>query len=79
MADRIKQLGLIGNPLSHSFSKSYFNQKFQELNIKHFRYDLFELASIDEFPQLLTEHANLIGLNVTIPYKQAVIPFLDPA
>ena len=68
--------GLIGHPLSHSFSKSYFTNKFHEEGI-HASYDNFDLADIAEFPSLLTEHRGLIGLNVTIPYKEAIIPYLD--
>lgn len=72
----MNQYGLIGYPLTHSFSKKYFGEKFERENIKGSRYDLFELKTIDELPDLLT-NANLRGLNVTIPYKQKVIPFLD--
>lgn len=73
----MKKLGLIGYPLSHSFSKKYFENKFQQENIKGYQYDLYELKNIDEFPQLLTNHPELVGLNVTIPYKEQVISFLD--
>jgi shikimate dehydrogenase len=68
--------GLIGKKLGHSFSKKYFSQKFQEGNIAA-QYELFELASILEFPKLWQKYPQLVGLNVTIPYKQEVIPFLD--
>lgn len=68
--------GLIGYPLTHSFSKKYFAEKFERENIKGSRYDLFAIQDIDELPSLLT-NPNLRGLNVTIPYKQKVIPFLD--
>ena len=77
MPDQIKQLGLIGKSLSHSFSKSYFAEKFDRLGLTDYRYDLFELASIDDFQPLLNNTPGLIGLNVTIPYKQAVIPFMN--
>lgn len=77
MTGLVKQLGLIGKVLSHSFSKSYFNQKFDTLGITGYRYDLFELESIDEFLPLLAAHPQLVGLNVTIPYKQQVMPFLE--
>ncbi|WP_373515630.1 shikimate dehydrogenase [Persicitalea sp.] len=73
----MNQYGLIGYPLTHSFSKKYFGEKFEREKIKGSRYDLFELKTIDELPALLTNTANLHGLNVTIPYKQKVIPFLD--
>lgn len=68
--------GLIGFPLIHSFSKTFFNQKFRAENITA-RYDNFEIASIDFFPRLLADTPSLAGLNVTIPYKEKVIPFLD--
>ncbi|WP_207432984.1 shikimate dehydrogenase family protein [Sabulibacter ruber] len=71
------EYGLIGYRLSHSFSQKYFTEKFQSEGIANSVYHLFELDSIAEFPQLLKAHPNLRGLNVTIPYKEAVIPFLD--
>ncbi len=70
--------GLIGFPLSHSFSKKYFNEKFARKGLQQTHYyDLFPLENIEAFPQLLSQHPNLVGLNVTIPYKELVIPFLD--
>ena len=68
--------GLIGFPLIHSFSKTFFNQKFQAESIRA-RYDNFEIASIDLSPALLADTPSLAGLNVTIPYKEKVIPYLD--
>ncbi len=68
--------GLIGKPLGHSFSATFFNKKFSEENIPEC-YNLFPLDSIEELPALLKSHPDLKGLNVTIPYKQAVIPFLN--
>lgn len=73
----MKSLGLIGYPLGHSFSKQYFNEKFEQESISEFSYHNFPLASISEFPELLQTQPELIGLNVTIPHKQAVIPYLD--
>lgn len=73
----MKQFGLIGYPLGHSFSPAYFKQKFEREKITGVRYDAFELKSIDEFPAFLKKHPLLCGLNVTIPYKESVIPFLD--
>lgn len=70
------QYGLIGYPLRHSFSRSYFNEKFSNENIQA-EYVNFELSSIDKLNVLLKENIWLKGLNVTIPYKEAVIPFLD--
>ncbi len=71
----MKRYGLIGFPLGHSFSGTYFSEKFRREDIDA-RYDLFELKDIREFQSLkLTE--NLCGLNVTIPYKQQIISFLN--
>jgi shikimate dehydrogenase len=72
----MKRYGLIGYPLSHSFSQKYFTEKFQREGITGCVYDNFPLASIDEFPALIQQQADLHGLNVTIPYKEKVIPFL---
>jgi shikimate dehydrogenase len=74
----IKTYGLIGYPLGHSFSKKYFTEKFKKLGIAESNiYELFELADIQTFQELVKKHSNLGGFNVTIPHKQAVIPFLD--
>lgn len=70
-------LGLIGYPLSHSFSKKYFQEKFEKESIKNFTYELFPLAQISDFPDFISKNPNLRGLNVTIPYKEAVITYLD--
>jgi len=70
--------GLIGKPLKHSFSAAYFNQKFAAENIDS-RYQNFELEHISKLPQLLQQNANLKGLNVTIPYKKEVLPYLHAA
>lgn len=71
------QYGLIGYPLSHSFSGKYFTDKFQKENLPDCKYSLFPLKSIEELPDLLAAHRDLVGLNVTIPYKEQIIPFLD--
>lgn len=74
--------GLIGYPLSHSFSKKYFTEKFEREGIDNSFYELFELKEIKEFETLISDHPQIKGLNVTIPYKQEVIPYLeslDPA
>jgi len=70
------QYGLIGYPLKHSFSMSYFNDKFAAEQIAA-EYVNFEIPSIREFKTILKTHPNLKGLNVTIPYKEQVIPYLD--
>ncbi|MBX2974380.1 MAG: shikimate dehydrogenase [Flavobacteriales bacterium] len=68
--------GLIGRHLSHSFSQRYFTEKFGRDGLTSHRYDLFELDRIEALPELLASTPGLRGLNVTIPYKQAVIPYL---
>lgn len=73
----MKQFGLIGYPLAHSFSKKYFEEKFQRESIVESGYGLFELKRIEELPILLQSNPDLIGLNVTIPYKQSVLDYLD--
>ena len=72
----MKQYGLIGYPLGHSFSMGYFNEKFKSEHIDA-EYINFEIPSINNFIEVVEEHPELCGLNVTIPYKQQVIPFLD--
>ncbi len=68
--------GLIGNPLGHSFSVSYFNEKFASEGIDA-EYINFEIPTIDALPEVLASNPELKGLNVTIPYKQKVMSFLD--
>jgi shikimate dehydrogenase len=72
----MRLFGLIGYPLAQSFSKKYFTEKFAAENITDTFYELFELKNISEFPDLLQTHKKLNGLNVTIPHKQDVMPFL---
>lgn len=69
--------GLIGYPVSHSFSKKYFTEKFQKESLKNCFYELFPLENINLLPALIQDHRHLMGLNVTLPYKQLVMPFLD--
>jgi len=73
----MKTLGLIGFPLSHSFSKKYFSEKFEKEGITGCQYELFPLETIKELPGLLAKNPSIVGLNVTIPYKEAVLPYLD--
>ncbi len=68
--------GLIGYPLDHSFSAKYFAGKFKRENLNE-QYRLFPLANIGELDMLWESEKNLNGLNVTIPYKETVIPYLD--
>jgi shikimate dehydrogenase len=72
----MRRFGLIGYPLGHSFSKKYFSEKFLEEKIENCYYDLYPISSIDKLPDLI-ENENLEGLNVTIPYKSAVLSYLD--
>ncbi len=77
-----KKFGLIGATVSHSFSKSYFDEKFFRDGLRDYHYDLYPLSSIDDLKKLLKENPDLCGLNVTIPYKEKVIKLLtdiDPA
>ncbi len=72
----MRKFGLIGYPLGHSFSKKYFTQKFSDLDLGDHQYDLFEMEEVtDDFPALW-EDAELVGVNVTVPHKQNVLPFL---
>ena len=68
--------GLIGKQLDYSFSRKYFTEKFRLHNLSH-RYLNFELTQVSEYPSLVQLHADLAGCNVTIPYKQAIIPYLS--
>jgi len=72
----MKTYGLIGFRLSHSFSKKYFTEKFIKEGIKDCVYENFQLDTIKEFTALVNTDANLKGFNVTIPYKEEIIPFL---
>src|SRR5579871_3703998 len=72
----MKRYGLIGYPLTHSFSQRFFTEKFEREGITGYSYTNFALARIEELPGVLAD-PELRGLNVTIPYKQQVIPYLD--
>ena len=72
----MEKYGLIGYPLRHSFSIGYFNEKFKSEGIDA-EYVNFEIPCINNFMEVIEENPNLCGLNVTIPYKEQVIPFLD--
>lgn len=73
----MKRFGLIGKSLGHSFSATYFNGRFQRENLRDHLYELYPLERIESFPELLRATPDLYGLNVTIPYKESIIPFLD--
>jgi shikimate dehydrogenase len=72
-----KKFGLIGGTVSHSFSKSYFDEKFFREGLRDYHYDLYSLPTIDDLKKLLDENPELAGLNVTIPYKEQVMKFLS--
>lgn len=72
-----KKYGLIGATVSHSFSKSYFDEKFFREGLRDYHYDLYSLPAIDDLKKLLEETPELEGLNVTIPYKEQVVKFLN--
>ena len=69
--------GLIGYPLSHSFSAKFFNRKFMKEGLRNFEYQLFEMTTLAHFREWLSQQPNLRGLNVTIPHKTAIIPYLS--
>lgn len=70
------KLGIIGKNISYSFSKKYFEDKFQRLMLKNYTYDVYDLQDLSGIENLL-ETPDLLGLNVTIPYKEKIIPYLD--
>ena len=72
----MRSFGLIGFPLSHSFSRRYFSEKFGRENLTDCNYELYPIGSVEELPVLLKLHPQLVGLNVTIPYKQQVLRYL---
>ena len=74
----MKKLGLLGKNIGYSFSRTYFSDKFIKEGLSEiFSYQNFDIESINLFPNLIDEYPELIGLNVTIPYKEAIIPFID--
>lgn len=73
----MRKFGLIGHPLKHSFSKKYFNEKFEKEGRTNCHYELFDIEEIGYIRRVLEENQELEGLNVTIPYKEQIIPYLD--
>ena len=73
---KMKRYGLIGHPLKHSQSRFYFNEKFEHEDLDC-RYQHFDLKSIEEIHEVMETYPDLCGFNVTIPYKEAIIPLLD--
>ncbi len=77
MNEQVKY-GLVGKNISYSFSKNYFSKKFSSLRLHNFMYENFDLQSIDTLPDILNEYRkSLKGLNITIPYKEAIFKYLD--
>jgi len=72
----MRLFGLIGYPLTHSFSKDFFAEKFKKEAVKDCRYENFQLANITELPGIIKDNPGLEGLNVTIPYKESVLSYL---
>lgn len=74
----MKKLGLLGKNIGYSFSRNYFKDKFKNEGLADiFIYENYDIDSIGKFPEIIKNNPDLIGLNVTIPYKEAIIPFLD--
>ncbi|MEO9894433.1 shikimate dehydrogenase [Aurantibacter sp.] len=71
------RFGLIGKNISYSFSRGYFAEKFEKLNLENYSYENFDLQSIQEFSALFENNSEVKGFNVTIPYKQEIIPYLN--
>ena len=74
----MRKLGLLGKNISYSFSKIYFANKFKDENLEsQFSYENFDIPTIEDFKNVVKNNPTLIGLNVTIPYKESIIPYLD--
>lgn len=69
--------GLIGKNIEYSFSKKYFTEKFELGQLSDYKYINFDIQTIDDFPKIIAENPDLKGLNVTIPYKESVIQYLQ--
>lgn len=74
--ENLKKFGLIGKNISYSFSKKYFEQKFQELLLENHSYEIIDLENLNNIEHFFATE-NFSGLNVTIPYKEKIIPFID--
>jgi shikimate dehydrogenase len=72
-----KKYGLVGRNINYSFSRTHFTKKFEIEALEGSTYENFDIQDISEFPNIIQNNPNLKGLNVTIPYKEAVIPYLD--
>lgn len=73
----MREFGLIGYPLGHAYSQKYFEEKFKKESITDAKYQLFPLSEISKIHNIILSQPNLIGLNITTPYKELVIPYLN--
>lgn len=73
----MREFGLIGYPLAHAYSQIYFEEKFQKEGINDAKYNLYPITEISKMVNIITTNQNLVGLNVTTPYKELVLPYLD--
>jgi len=73
----MRRFGIIGNPLEHSFSSQYFNKKFLAEDIRDATYENFLLDTGEDLPLIIQQFPDLIGLNVTAPFKEQIFPYLD--
>ena len=76
-SNKLITYGLIGHPLDHSFSKKYFENKFLKEKITNCNYELFPIPQISQLENILNDYPSIAGFNVTIPYKESIIKFLD--
>ena len=75
--EKNKLFGLLGKNISYSFSRGYFTDKFEKLKLNKSKYVNFDLQNIEDFPTIINDNKHLKGINVTIPYKEEIIPFLS--
>lgn len=73
----MKRYGIIGYPLGHSFSHAYFTRKFEQEGLKDHLFEVFPIPTIESLPELIASHPDLLGLSVTIPYKEKVLSYLN--
>ena len=71
------RFGLLGKDISYSFSQQYFSTKFESLQLENYEYKNFDIATIESFADLVSKTDELAGMNVTIPYKEVILPYLD--
>ena len=72
-----KTFGLLGKQIAYSFSRGYFTDKFKKMNLQNHEYVNFDIPKITDFPKIVAQQSGIKGINVTIPYKEQVMPFLD--